>query len=253
MPGSYHIADGGLNIQLYLAQPSSRRIASFEEMPGVIGVDPAAGARRLSKSKIRAMQPKLKAGDKSQVQWADGNWVFLDIGFSNQTRSCGLLFGDAAPTKVQFGYARQRIIERLRESSSPVNLVIEAPLSICFDSNGNPKGRRIEKEGKKNRYWYTGPGCAVMVAAMYLIRDIHEAKADVLVRLFEGFVSYKDRSLPSNHERDVCSLRDVVRDPVRFSDSIYTADQLKTDPNDLLTSAFCVAGLDCGVPVVIRP
>jgi hypothetical protein len=199
------------------------------------------------------MKPKISAGDSSQVQWTDGNWVFLDIGFSNQGRTCGLLLGDGDPKSVQFTQAGQMVLEQIRQSKSAVNLVIEAPLSVCFDSIGNPKGRKIETEAGKTRYWYTGAGCAVMVAAMYLIRDIYEAEANVLVRLFEGFISYKHPNLPSNHDSDVLLLRDVVRDPVKFSGSILAANQLKADPSDVLSSAFCVAGLDCGVPAVIKP
>jgi hypothetical protein len=131
-------------------------------------------------------------------------------------------------------------------------LVIEAPLSVCFDSRGNPKGRKIEREDKKHRYWYESLGCSVMVAAMYLVYEIHDAKVSCTVRLFEGFVSFKDSSLVSNHLDDVCSLRDVVRDPQRFSGSILTPDQLKLDPDDVLASAFSVAGIDCGVPAVIK-
>jgi len=91
-----------------------------------------------------------------------------------------------------------------------------------------------------------------MVAAMYLIRDIYEARLDVPIRLFEGFVSYKDGSRPSNHATDVCLLRDVVQNPIRFSDCIYAADDLKAESADLLFSAFRVGGLVCGVPAVIR-
>ncbi|HLQ51416.1 MAG TPA: hypothetical protein VK129_07955 [Terriglobales bacterium] len=194
----------------------------------------------------------IQSGDKSHIQWSDGNWVFLDIGFSNSARSCGLILGDTAPQCVQFNDAKKKILERVRDSISTLNLVIEAPLSVCFDSKGNPKGRRIEKSENKNRYWYIGPGCTVMVAAMYLIREIYQVGPKVSVRLFEGFISYKDSSRSSNHKTDVCLLREVVWDPIRFSDSIYSADQLKTEETDSLCSAFCVAGFDCGIPVVIK-
>jgi myosin-crossreactive antigen len=127
--------------------------------------------------------------------------------------------------------------------------VIEAPLSVCFDSKGNPKGRSIEKKDGKTRYWYCGLGCAVMVAAMHLIRDIHEAGC--AARLFEGFVSFKDGSVGSNHMDDVRFLREVVREPERFAQNIYSAEQLKLDQSDTLQSAFVVAGIDCGVPAVI--
>jgi hypothetical protein len=161
---------------------------------------------------------------------------------------------DAPATCVTFADARKKIIQWLVKSNSLVNLVIEAPLSVCFDSKGNPKGRLVDKSGKGVRYWYLGLGCGVMVATMYLIRTICEdARVIVPIRLFEGFVSYKTSSLPSDHRDDVCRIREVVRDPAKFSNSIYGADKLKQDPTDELFSAFRVAGLDCGVPAVIKP
>lgn len=197
---------------------------------------------------------KLSPGQPSQIQWGGGNWVFLDIGFANRKRSCGLLIGDAPANCVTFADARQQIMQWLVNSNSLVNLVIEAPMSVCFDSKGNPKGRSVEISGKGARYWYAGLGCGVMVAAMYLIRAISDDERVIVpVRLFEGFVSYKDSSLPSDHKDDVLRLIEIIRDPVKFSKSIYGADQLKQDEDDVLFSAFRVAGLDCGVPAVIKP
>jgi len=194
----------------------------------------------------------IAPGDTSHLRWVDRTWIFLDIGFSSQRPSCGLLFGEARPECVQFWEAKQRILERVVSSPTQVGLVIEAPLSVCFGSNGNPKGRRIEKEGTKHRYWYENLGCQVMVAAMYIVREIHDANAMPIIHLFEGFVSFKDRSERSNHLSDVCLLRDVVREPKRFAASIVTPDQLKSDPKDILESAFRVSGIDCGVPVVLK-
>jgi hypothetical protein len=139
-----------------------------------------------------------------------------------------------------------------KATRSPLNLVIEAPLSVCFSAAGNPKGRSIEKEGSKTRYWYNGLGCTVMVAAMYLIRDIRMAHGAFPVRLFEGFVSYKDHTIPSDHKRDVLLLREIVQDPAKFSGAIFSPEKLKQKSTDELFSAFCVAGLDCGVPAVIK-
>jgi len=194
----------------------------------------------------------VKAGLASQIKWSDGTWVFLDIGFSQDRKTCGLLVGDGKPTSTRFGEAKRQIVS-LAKKQSPLNLVIEAPLSVCFSATGNPKGRSFEKEGRKTRYWYTGPGCAVMVAAMYLICDIWDAHLDSPVFLFEGFISYKDRLMRSDHNRDVLLLRKVVQDPAKFTSSIFSPKQMKQDPTDKLFSAFCVAGLDYGVPVVIAP
>jgi hypothetical protein len=93
-----------------------------------------------------------------------------------------------------------------------------------------------------------------MTAAMYLIRDIHEAtknKPCADVRLFEGFVSFKEDV--SDHNRDVLALREVVMNSLKHQTSIYSANELKFCESDEIRSAFCVAGLDCGVPAVIAP
>ena len=137
----------------------------------------------------------IKAGKKAQIKWHDGNWGFLDCGFSTNARSCGLIIGDEKPKRVRFGEAKDRIIAQVTHSKSPMGLVIEAPLSVCFNKAGNPSGRSLEREsanGKRmTRYWHNGLGCAVMVAAMYLVREIWHAAPKIPVRLFEGFVSYR--------------------------------------------------------------
>jgi len=148
--------------------------------------------------------------------------------------------------------ARRTIIEQIRKQKGPINLIIEAPLSVCFDANHNPKGRTFEKRDSKTRYWYTGLGCAVMTAAMYLIRDIHEAMKDlpnVEIRLFEGFVSFKEGK--TDDKKDVRALREKIKNAQQFQGSIYSADELKFDESDELFSAFRVASLDCGIPAVI--
>jgi hypothetical protein len=144
------------------------------------------------------------------------------------------------------------ILDTVAKASVPVNLTIEAPLSVAFDKLGNPKGRSIEKQGGKTRYWYNGLGCGVMVAAMYLVRAIHDSCPKHDVRLFEGFVSYKDPQLESDHLRDVLLIRQVIKEPMANAAAIVSADSLKIANDDQLVSAFCVAGLDCGIPPVIK-
>jgi hypothetical protein len=194
----------------------------------------------------------IEAGEIPQITWAKGNWIFLDIGFSSTKKSCGVIFEECEPLCLQFGDAQNQIVEKIVKSKSPINLVIEAPLSVCFSRVGNPKGRLIEKEGSKTRYWYNGLGCAVMIAAMYVIKRVYDANPSAPVRLFEGFVSYKNRPAKSDHAGDVRLLRDAVRDPHLFPESLISADRLKCDASDQLKSAFSVIGLDCGIPAVIK-
>jgi hypothetical protein len=193
----------------------------------------------------------IQAGTASQIRWGSGNWIFLDIGFSSKNRSCGLLAREGDPRCLTFAEAKAEV-KMFVAKSAVSNLVIEAPLSVCFDQSGNPSGRSIEIEGSKPRYWYTGPGCAVMVASMYLLRDLECATKKATIRLFEGFVSFKSEK-PSGHQADVLALRSVVRDPRKFHDSLFEAHQLKRNQADELFSAFRVLGMDCGIPAVIKP
>ena len=64
-----------------------------------------------------------------------------------------------------------------------------------------------------------------MIAATYLIRDIHDLNFKRPVRLFEGFISFKDRSQASNHGNDVDLLRRVVRDHEKIAECILAPEQ----------------------------
>jgi hypothetical protein len=193
----------------------------------------------------------IVAGTEPDAVWGDGEWIFVDVGFSNKSPTCGPAFGEEAPIALSFGDARKRLVERFQESQGVANFVIEAPLSVCFDSRGNPRARSIERSGKQTRCWYVGPGYAVMTAALYMVRGIYDARLRTDVRLFEGFVSFKLRGTKSNHKEDVCVLREIVRKSAPTVGRIVSADKLKISETDTLQSAFRVAGMDFGVPAVI--
>jgi hypothetical protein len=195
----------------------------------------------------------IVAGKKSQVLWGNGNWAFLDVGFANEARTCGYAFGNEPPRLLRFGEVREELVQVIAQSASPVNLVIEAPLSVAFDMHGNPKGRRIERQGKETRYWYVGLGCAVMTAALYIVRYIIESETSTTVKLFEGFVSFKQRGTNSKHMEDVNALRNAVKESTKLQDSSYSPVDLTIDNTDVLQSAFYVSGIDCGIPAVIVP
>ncbi|MEJ1382414.1 MAG: hypothetical protein RPT95_15840 [Candidatus Sedimenticola sp. (ex Thyasira tokunagai)] len=192
----------------------------------------------------------IRAGAKSEIT-PDEEWLILDIGFANKSASCGLLVNTEPPVELKFNDAKERICEFITKSRGPVNLLIEAPLSVAFDLKGNPKGRAVEKQGSKTRYWYVGLGCTVTTAALYLMKAISEIQSDIEVRLFEGFVSFKEKGKKSNHSRDVTLLREVIDNPTLFSESIFEAEALKMATSDTLKSAFLVAGIDAGIPALI--
>jgi hypothetical protein len=194
-------------------------------------------------------------GKPSDVVWGKGNWIILDIGFSgrsdNRGRTCGLIIGKDDPTHLSFADAKRAVVSAICGSQSEINLMIEAPLSVSF-RNGLPATRLVEREGSQSRSWFTGAGCAVMVASMYLLREISQSEPAVTVRLFEGFVSFKDRAQKSDHKYDAKLLKEALQYPERYSGSIISENDLKEQTNDDLMSAFSVMGLDYGVPVVVK-
>jgi hypothetical protein len=192
----------------------------------------------------------FEAGTEEQIQLVDGNWIFLDVGFSGTKKTCGLVIGDAEARCVDFAEAKNSIIDHLAAAKLRTNLVVEAPLSVSF-RNGLPAPRSVDKRDGKNRFWYVGLGCGVMVASMYLIKAIKEARPPNGVRLFEAFVSFKEPGVKSDHKREVELLREIVRDPKSHRHRIVPAEELKEREADELMSAFGVIGIDCGVPAVI--
>jgi len=190
-------------------------------------------------------------GQKSEVAWGDGNWIFLDIGFSCESRSCGFAFGEETPKSITFANAISAVIDRVQTSERSTRLVVEAPLSVCFDRLGNPKGRRIERQDSGTRYWYVGAGCVVMTAALYLIRAIYGAGVRRDVLLYEGFHSFKKRANRSNHSQDVNDLRRIVQAPQTVQHRVFDENDLRSDHDDQIQSAFHVADIDCGIPAVL--
>ena len=193
----------------------------------------------------------IRAGSTTEISSSSGEWLILDIGFANNAASSGLLINKEPPVELRCNEAVEKICRFISKSEEPVNLVIEAPLSVAFDVNGNPKGRSVEKQGTKTRYWYVGLGCTVMVASLYLMRAITEATPKVEVRLFEGFVSFKEADKKSNHSRDVELLREIVENPTQYSGAIIEPETLKMAESDVLKSAFLVAGIYAGIPPII--
>ena len=194
------------------------------------------------------------SGKVNDISWAKGTWLILDIGFSNNKKTCGITLGDNKADKLKFNDAIDEVV-RIARHKPLLNLVIEAPLSVAFDKLGNPKARRIEKEGGKNRLWYVGAGCTVLVAAMYLMRRLHDSHPSADIKLFEGFISYKSKGVKSNHLRDVELLRKAIKARRTLKHHVIKPEELKIDSDDDIRSAFEVMNMkdiDLSIPPVIK-
>jgi hypothetical protein len=194
----------------------------------------------------------IRAGSPEDVRPESGEWLFIDVGFSSKGASCGVLGGHKAASSMTFARASEHLVDAADQAGSILNLLIEAPLSVAFNSNGNPTGRTIERLGSQHRYWYEGLGCLVTTATTYLLRALVDSRAPRDIRLFEGFVSFKPKGQRSSHPGDVEVLRAVVFNRARDPGSVVAAEGLKMASADKLHSAFAAAGMDFGVPPVVR-
>jgi hypothetical protein len=194
----------------------------------------------------------IRSGTLSEVNRESGDWLFVDLGFSRASRSCGILLGNGLPEEITFGQLLNRVTQAARHPGRQLCLLLEAPLSVAFTPHGNPTGRSLERRGAKTRYWYAGLGTAVLTAATYLLRAITASPPGRDILLFEGFASFKPKGQASSHTSDVTRLREVVWRPATFTAAIVSPEQIAADPQDILTSAFAVAGMDYGIPPIVR-
>jgi len=178
-------------------------------------------------------------------------WCFLDIGFSNNRRTCGLLIGNDNPIKLTYSEAAKSIV-CFAKMNENICLVIEAPLSVSFDKNGNPIGRKVEKENGRTRYWYNSPGSTVLVSALYLLHTLYNEKLHTKVHLFEGFVSFRSNKGRLSHLNDVVSLKKMVENYHRCKNTFFFYDSLCMTDTDSIQSLGKVAGFDFGVPPLIK-
>ena len=116
---------------------------------------------------LATMSP-IRAARTEDATRSSGEWVFVDPGFSRNSKSCGLLAGDGEPSQLTFAQLQRSLVALATSGGGPLNVVIEAPLSIAFGASGNPIGRSIEKRNGQSRYWYVGLGCSVLVATTAL-------------------------------------------------------------------------------------
>jgi len=193
----------------------------------------------------------IRAGSMQELNKDSGQWVFVDLGFSQNARSCGLLLHDDNPSDLSFSELQRELISIVTARQAPLNLLLEAPLSIAFNSTGNPTGRSIERRGKKTRYWYVGLGCSVLISATYLLRAIINAEPTREIRLFEGLASFKPKGTTSSHSSDVIALGKVGWERESRAGAIVPPGELKMSPTDRLLSAFLVSGMDFGIPPVV--
>lgn len=94
----------------------------------------------------------IRAGRTDEVTRSSGDWLFVDVGFSNNSKSCGVLCEGNEPKELTFSQTKTCLVQLVTASTRPLNIVLEAPLSVAFSETGNPDGRAIERRDNKSRY-----------------------------------------------------------------------------------------------------
>ena len=195
--------------------------------------------------------PDVRAGSIGDLDRDSGTWVFVDVGFAREGKTGGLLVHDGEPRVLTFSQLKTELTKLGSEAARPMNLVIEAPLSVAFTAAGNPAGRSMEKDETGHRYWYAGLGCQVTVAAAYLLRGMLDSGLMRDVRLFEAFVSFKAKGKKSSHSADVVAMRAVAWNLPGAKGHVLAPGELAGPHASHVQSAFEVFGFDSQVPPVI--
>ena len=166
--------------------------------------------------------PKIVAGRKGQINGDSGDWLIVDIGMSMEEPSCGVWYGPGTLDAIEFRKLKELVISKAKDCTQPpLNLLIEAPLSVAFRLNGNPGRRACDTYSKEYRDWHHNAGAATLLAAQFLLRELYECHTRRReVRLFEGHVSFKsegdkrlkemDKDRAESHKRDVLALKNAV-------------------------------------------
>ena len=203
------------------------------------------------------MASQILAGSVCQIGKGSGEWMIVDLGFSAKQRSCGIWTKATNTEVVTFGQLVKRVTgEAQKADSVPLNLLLEAPLSVAFKKDGNPTRRLCDTKDGKYRDWYVNAGATTLIAADHLLRHLDSCKIQRDVRLFEGFVSFKVSTGKTKnrneriqeHELDALKLKDAVWNPKKAC--IFAPEKLVHEGDDI-RSAFAFLCKDL-VPPVIR-
>ena len=227
------------------------------------------------------MTSKISAGSVNDILKDSGQWMIVDIGFSTRESSCGVWTGTGEPDAVTsgelyavtFGELKRKVIQEAEKAyPSRLNLLLEAPLSVTFNKDGNPTRRLCDqyviKKKPNHRDFYVNAGASTLIAADHLLRALRTSDRQGDVRLFEGFVSFKSKGTESSDIWDALKLKATVCNPttactshphklgqagewIQTSACIFGPEQLTKQRGDRVQSAFAFLSKDL-IPPVIR-
>lgn len=198
------------------------------------------------------------------VNLANGLVIAVDIGLAKDGgKSCGVAwkFAKKDPEPAIAREFRPAIIKvcDLLKSESIATLIIEAPLSNLFSAAGNPiKRRDFETENTDERPWYRSGGATPCLASIHFLRQIRNhllsiegLASDVLIYLYEGFMSFK-HGKKTSHKADAEKLLNCfVKGP-----KIYEVFEVKPEKEQSVIAVTDIITNGCNsseMPLVLKP
>ncbi|WP_415406788.1 hypothetical protein ACLHDG_13620 [Sulfurovum sp. CS9] len=161
------------------------------------------------------------------------NWFIVDVGYSNSRKSCGVVIvrnNEVIEKKdIVFSGMKEKFQKFYDKcENEKIGLILEAPLSMAFDKNKNPLGRKeLEKEEGVTRYWYYGAGATVTLGALEFINRIKNILT-CNIYLFEGFVSFKknenENRKKDEHWKDAMLLYKSIKNNKLHEENIVPKD-----------------------------
>ena len=189
------------------------------------------------------------AGTAEQFSRDPEDWILVDSGFSGRqasgrvTPSTGLRLPVwPVGRNVSWSEAKQLTSTFLSSRTRPINVMLEAPLSVAFSDDGNPAPRAFEKSDNSSRYWYLQGGAVTLVSAAYMIGHWFKSNGPDL-HLFEAFLSFKNQR--QDHSDDANDMLEAALTSTPLSPA-----EMVQQPTDKLQSSTLELGLDFGVPPV---
>jgi len=155
----------------------------------------------------------------------------LDLGYSRDKASCGIMYGGLdQPKEVQFGNAICSVNQWISKND-PCILIVEAVLSTYHNGSGNPD---IRGEFEKGRGWYHGAGVATFAAALRFLQVLRKKiSPNASVFLAEAFLSFKKKR--TRHADDALKIYN------RF---------WNTNPEEVKRGTEPILGIIDGVPKI---
>ena len=194
------------------------------------------------------------AGSVDQINEHSGDWLIVDIGMSPTARSCGVWHGPGTLDAVNFEKLIALAIETVKDRGQPpLNLLIEAPLSVALRPHKGAALRVCDIWEAKKRYWHFNAGATTLLAAQMFLRALYDCpERQRTVRLFEGHVSFKSGGNQGmqGHKDDVWALKEAVWNEHR-GQRFGPDELLEKDSNLDIESPFPFFRRDL-IPPVIR-